>query len=95
MEMVGVKELKDNLSYYLNLTKKGDNIIVTDRGAPVAILHGLDKIEKGAGVEERLAALAKQGKIKLPSRKVSFTKEISRPTNKGKLLSEIVMEDRR
>ncbi len=95
MEMVGVKELKDNLSYYLNLTKKGDNIIVTDRGAPIAILHSLDKIEKEAGVEERLAALAKQGKIRLPSGKVSFSKEIERPDNKGKLMSEIIIEDRR
>ncbi len=95
MEMVGVKELKDHLSHYINLTKKGDNVIVTDRGIPVAILHSLDNIEKEAGVEERLAALAKQGKIRLPSVKVDFSNEIDRPKNKGKLMSEIVIEDRR
>lgn len=95
MEMVGVKELKDHLSHYINLTKKGDNVIVTDRGTPVAILHSLDNIEKDAGVEERLAALAKQGKIRLPSGKVSFSKEIDRPKIKGKLMSETVIEGRK
>ncbi|MDO8445676.1 MAG: type II toxin-antitoxin system prevent-host-death family antitoxin [Deltaproteobacteria bacterium] len=95
MEIVGVKELKDHLSHYINLTKKGDNLIVTDRGTPVAILHSLDNIEKEAGVEERLAALARQGKIRLPSMKVDFSNEIERPKNKGKLMSEIVIEDRR
>ena len=95
MEMVGVKELKDHLSHYINLTKKGDNVIVTDRGTPVAILHSLDNIEKEAGVEERLAALAKQGKIRLPSVKVDFSNGIERPKNKETLMSEIIIEDRR
>ena len=95
MEMVGVKELKDHLSHYINLTKKGDNVIVTDRGTPVAILHSLDNIEKEAGVEERLAVLARQGKIRLPSVKIDFSNEIERPKNKGKLMSETVVEDRR
>jgi len=95
MEIVGVKELKDHLSHYINLTKKGDNVIVTDRGTPVAILHSLDNVENEDGIEERLAALARQGKIRLPSLKVDFSNEIERPKNKGKLMSEIVIEDRR
>jgi prevent-host-death family protein len=95
MEMVGVKELKDRLSHYLGLTKKGDNIIVTDRGTPIAILHSLDKIEKEAGLEERLAALAKQGKVKLPSGKTRFSLSIERPIIKGKPLSETIIEERR
>jgi len=94
MEMVGVKELKDHLSHYLDLTKKGDNIIVTDRGTPIAILHSLDKIEKEAGFEERLAALAKQGKIRLPLKNAKFTP--FRPIKaKGKPASEIIIEERR
>lgn len=95
MEMVGVKELKDRLSHYLDLTRKGDNVIVTDRGTPIAILHSLDKIEKEAGLEERLASLAKQGKVKLPGGKARFSLSIERPKIKGKPLSETIIEERR
>lgn len=95
MEMVGVKELKDRLSHYLDLTRKGDNVIVTDRGTPIAILHSLDKIEKEAGLEERLASLAKQGKVKLPAGKAKFSLLIERPKIKGKPLSETIIEERR
>ena len=48
MALVGIKELKNRLTYYLGLAKEGDNIIVTDRGKPVAILHSLDKAGKTA-----------------------------------------------
>ncbi len=66
MQLVGIKELKNRLTYYLGLIKEGDSIIVTDRGVPVAILHDLNTIEEKAGVEERLASLAKRKLLRLP-----------------------------
>ena len=95
MYFVGVKELKDKLSYYLGLTKDGDKIIVTDRGTPMAILHSLPDIpEENASIEERLAILAKQGYVNLPAKKRKF-RHIKRIKVKGKPLSEIIIEDRR
>ncbi len=94
MRLVGVKDLKDNLSYYLNLTKQGDRVIVTDRGTPVAILHNLDQPEKDAGPDEKLAVLARDGKIRLPVRRGVFPK-IARPEIKGKPMSQTVIEERR
>ena len=35
MHIVGVRESKNRLTYYLGLTKEGDRVIVTDRGAPM------------------------------------------------------------
>ena len=55
MQKVGIKDLKNRLTYYLKMTRLGENIVVTERGAPVAILHALDRVEDQAGVEERLA----------------------------------------
>lgn len=95
MYSVGVKELKNRLTYYLGLAKGGDNVIVTDRGKPIAILHNLDTVEKEASLEEKLASLAKQGKIRLPLKKGKLPKSISRPLIKGKPLSETIIEDRR
>jgi prevent-host-death family protein len=36
---VGVRQLKDRLSHYLRQTRKGEEILVTDRGEAVACLR--------------------------------------------------------
>jgi len=39
MKAVGVRELKNRLSEYLRLVRKGEKILVTDRGEVVAELR--------------------------------------------------------
>ncbi|MEI6205497.1 MAG: type II toxin-antitoxin system Phd/YefM family antitoxin [Desulfuromonadales bacterium] len=94
MQTVGVRELKNRLTYYLGEIKNGENVVVTDRGNPVAIMHRLDKIEKDAGLDERLATLAAQGHLRLPTAKrpcASFT-----PLHlDGEPLSETLIRERR
>ena len=92
--MVGIKELKNKLTHYLKSVRDGDNIVVTDRGAPIAIIHGLDQIEDEAGVEERLASLARRGRIRLPLVQGKLTTFKSIETT-GKPASEIIVEERR
>ncbi len=38
MERIGVRELRQNASVYLERVKKGESIEVTERGIPVAVL---------------------------------------------------------
>lgn len=57
MQMVGVRELKDHLTHYLSMIKRGENVVVTDRGNPIAILHSLDHTDVTAAPEEKLASL--------------------------------------
>lgn len=95
MQMVGVRELKDHLTHYLSMIKKGENVVVTDRGNPIAILHSLDKTEVTASPEEKLASLAKRGIIRLPSGKKKLDLTTKAVSVKGKPLSEIVVEERR
>lgn len=45
---VGVRELKAKLSEYLGRAAAGEQVIVTDRGTPVARLVGLDE---GSGLQ--------------------------------------------
>lgn len=94
MQTVGVRELKNRLTYYLGEVKNGENVVVTDRGNPVAIMHRLDKIEENAGLDERLAALAAQGHLRLPTAKGplgSFTPVYM----DGEPLSETLIRERR
>lgn len=55
---VGVRELHDRLSEYLERVEGGGEIVVTRRGRPVARLSGL--------VERPLDALARRGLVRLP-----------------------------
>ncbi len=96
MQLVGIRDLKNKLTHYLETAKKGDAIIITDRGAPVAILHNLDQIEEKAGLEERLAYLAKQGFLTLPvqDRGPAFSRP-KRAAVKGEPVSETITRERR
>ena len=41
MTQVGVREVRDKLSKYLRLVRRGERVVITDRGRPVAALVGL------------------------------------------------------
>ncbi|MCX8103869.1 MAG: type II toxin-antitoxin system prevent-host-death family antitoxin [Candidatus Bipolaricaulota bacterium] len=57
MHTVGVKELKDRLSYYLRKVKRGEKIIVTERNKAIASL-----VPVGSGEEvSELLALVQEG----------------------------------
>jgi len=94
METVGIKELKNRLTYYLKLTKEGNRIIVTDRGSPVAIIQSIDGMRNKTGIEERLASLAKRGMLRLPLKKGKLL-PFKSVKAAGKPASEIIIEERR
>lgn len=66
MSMVGVKELKNRLTHYLRRTQKGEEIVVTDRGRPIALLQQIEAGKPGTR-EARLAQLGALGKIIPPT----------------------------
>jgi prevent-host-death family protein len=55
---VGVRELHDRLSEFLERVKGGGEIVVTRRGRPVARLSGLN--------ERPLDALVRRGLVRMP-----------------------------
>ena len=94
METVGIRELKNKLTYYLRLTKGGNRIIVTDRGTPMAILQSIDRITNRSGMEQRLASHAKRGMVTLPLKKGKLPPFKALKAT-GKPTSQIILEDRR
>ena len=66
MSLVGVKELKNRLTHYLRRTQKGEEIVVTDRGRPIALLQQIEA-GKPRTREARLAQLTALGKIIPPT----------------------------
>lgn len=92
MISAGIKELKNNLSRYLNRVKMGEDIIITERGKIIARI--IQEDPKNISLREALSPLIVKGLITLPSQKID--KEISAPLKlPGKPVSEMAIEDRR
>ena len=94
MQLVGIRDLKNRLAYYLGKVKKGNNIIVTDRGMPVAIIHNFDRIEEDTDGDARLAFFAQQGIITMPKKNTAFA-SVKRAKVKGGSVSETIIKERR
>jgi len=62
VRQVGVRELRQNLSVYLDRVKEGERMEVTEHGRPVALLVPLPE-----GPENSLAAMIADGRV-IPAR---------------------------
>lgn len=84
---VGIRDLKNGLSKYINRVQDGEEVIVTDRGRPVAKLCPLD------APDDRLADLVAAGVVRPPT---SGTRHRSRSRIKPQGdVSDLVAEQRR
>ncbi len=84
---VGVRDLKNNLSRYLDRVAHGEEVVVTERGRPVARLTGVDP------AIDKLAALVASGAVQLPA-----SSSRRRPTHRiasSGPVSNLVAEQRR
>jgi len=89
MIAAGIKDLKNRLSYYLREVKRGEKIMITERGQVIATILPVERGEE----DPKLLSLVKEG---------FATWKGGKPTGshrsigiKGKTVSEIVLEDRR
>jgi prevent-host-death family protein len=90
---VGVRELKNRLTAYLKLAKADGEVIVTERGRPIALIEPIGKVRADSSLEARIAALAAKGEIQTPERRL--TPRIRRVKAAGPLLSEQIVAERR
>jgi prevent-host-death family protein len=88
MTTVGVKELKNRLSEYLRRVGRGERVVITDRGRPVAVL---------GPTSESTAAIAawrlvQQGLASWNGGKPELRDDL--PTPRKGSVSDAVLEDR-
>jgi antitoxin (DNA-binding transcriptional repressor) of toxin-antitoxin stability system len=92
MISAGIKHVKDNLSRLLAQVKAGEEVLITERGRPVARI-----VKEGQGdksIRAVLGPLVQKGLIVLPSRGI-LKARVSASEVPGKPVSEMVIEDRR
>ena len=92
MKTVTVSKLKASLSEYLRRVKAGEEILVTERGLPIARLVPPARAQS---LPEHLAEMERQGLIKVGSGKLprDFWK-LPRPKDPEGLVVKAVLEER-
>ena len=94
MERIGVRELRQNASKYLERVKRGESIEVTDRGVPVAVL-GPVPVTKKTRVEELIEqGLMTPGVGNMREWLAANPPEPMRPDYDGPSIAEILDEQR-
>ena len=89
---VGIKELKNRLTHYLRQTRLGEEIIITDRNRPIAVIQRIESVEEPLSVETRLAKMAAEGLLTLPTRKPA--RRIRKVKSRGVSMSKAIIEGR-
>jgi prevent-host-death family protein len=92
MKTAAVSELKARLSDYLNKVKAGEEVLITDRGKPVARLL---PICRSKTMKQSLLSMEKQGLIRIGSGKLpkNFWM-LPRPDDSKGLVLKALLEER-
>jgi antitoxin (DNA-binding transcriptional repressor) of toxin-antitoxin stability system len=91
MITVGVRNLKDRLSLYLQYVKDGEKVIVTEHNKIIAEISTPERKNAISTFEQKLLQLSKEGDVILAKRNVSLTKKPKKvePLEYESILDEI------
>jgi len=89
---IGLREANQRFSKAIKAVRAGEDVVLTDRGRPIAVIKALRKTD---GPEAVLQAMSDAGLIRRASRKGPMPASRWRPLKiKGKPLSDTIAEDR-
>ena len=89
MQTTSITQLKNSLSAYLRSVKEGEEVIITERGRPIARLVPVKSMEKHLEELER-RGLLRRGTGKLPE---DFW-DMPRPSDPEGLVLKALLQDR-
>jgi len=90
---VGVRELKNRLTLYLRRARQGEEVVVTERGKPIALIRPIHSDGPEVSRETRLARMAARGLVTLPTRRPLGRVRPVKVT--GEPVSRTILQDRR
>jgi prevent-host-death family protein len=92
MQKVGTREFKNRIGRYLRAVRKGQSLLITARGRPVAKVSPPDEDQPVDPIEERLRELEAQGLIRRAKGRIGNFRAVP---SQGKPASQMLIEDRR
>ena len=92
MLTAGIKEFKNRVSHYLSFVKKGEDVLISERGKVIARV--IKEEPHTTSLRQVLNPLIMKGLVTFPKKELNkdFPEPIEVP---GKPVSEMVIEDRR
>jgi antitoxin (DNA-binding transcriptional repressor) of toxin-antitoxin stability system len=93
MKAVNVAELKNRLSHYLRLVRKGEAILVRDRNQVIARIEPAGEADRQAGTDaERLAALEREGILRRARGRIDRALLDRRPRVRADVVAALLRE---
>ena len=94
MQRVGTREFKNRMGRYMRAVRSGQTLMITARGRVVAhVTPPVQDDSSSLSLDERLRKLEEQGLIRLGTG--SSLPKLKPLKSRGKLASEIIIEERR
>jgi prevent-host-death family protein len=92
MKTVGSREFKNRMGQYMRAVRRGQTLLVTDRGKAIAKVSPVSEADRSDNdLSEILKRLESEGKIRLGTRPMKPFRGVP---GRGKLASEMIIEDR-
>lgn len=92
MRRVGIAEAKNNLSAILDRVRRGERVLITDRGNPVA---SIIPAEPDAGAAAGIARLAREGLVRRGSGRADIIGTPPPRLKRGASVLASLLEERR
>ena len=92
---VGIRELKAHLSHYIEQARKGETVVVTDRGKPVVRLETITLKPGNERLPSKLQLLIESGQV--VDKGLLDPKKLPKPLPSlrgDKTLSDLIIEER-
>ena len=86
--LVSIRELKSRLSHYLRLTRKGESVVITDRGVPIGRI-----VPMGQDLDQRLAAMRETGLAQWSGHKLRHRKPVAKLRGR-KTVAQLLVDER-
>ena len=86
--LVSIRELKSRLSHYLRLTRKGESVLITDRGVPIGRI-----VPIGQDLDQHLTAMREAGPAQWSGHKLRHRKPVAKLRGR-KTVTQLLVEDR-
>ncbi|MGQ0651413.1 MAG: type II toxin-antitoxin system Phd/YefM family antitoxin [Betaproteobacteria bacterium] len=85
---VSIRELKSRLSHYLRLARKGQSVVVTDRGVPIGRIVPMEQ-----DLGQRLEAMREAGVVRWSGRRLRRRRPPAAVSGR-KTVAQLLVEDR-
>jgi len=85
--LVSIRELKSRLSHYLRLTRKGESVIITDRGLPIGRI-----VPIGQDLDQRLTVMRENGQAQWSGRKLRSRAPVAKVRRRGSVAARLLKD---